>query len=76
MGVGEGQQPFRHGTGGDDGDGLLHWLHDALGKATRGVDLELSGLAFWDCSTLNELLCVRREALAETVAVRLRRDLR
>ncbi|MGW3152140.1 ANTAR domain-containing protein [Streptomyces sp. NPDC001177] len=55
----------------DESQALRRSLRDALGRSVRGVDLDLSGLAFWDCAALNVLLSVRREALAEkkTVAV-------
>ncbi|GAA3364539.1 hypothetical protein GCM10017744_063730 [Streptomyces antimycoticus] len=47
-------------------------LHEALRASTEGVDADLSGVAFWDCSGLNALLRLRREALAhgKTVTVR------
>ncbi|WP_046730977.1 ANTAR domain-containing protein [Streptomyces humi] len=48
----------------DDGQTLQHALHDALGRSAAGVDLDLSGLAFADCSALNVLLAVRGQAAA------------
>ncbi|MEU8723493.1 STAS domain-containing protein [Streptomyces antimycoticus] len=47
-------------------------LHEALRASTEGVDVDLSGVAFWDCSGLNALLRLRREALAhgKTATVR------
>ncbi|MFF1546734.1 STAS domain-containing protein [Streptomyces sp. NPDC058291] len=47
-------------------------LHGALGAAVGGVDLELDGVAFCDCSTLNVLLAARERGLREgrTVTVR------
>ncbi|MGW7384424.1 ANTAR domain-containing protein [Streptomyces sp. NPDC054794] len=49
----------------DDSQMLRRSLHDALSRSARGVDLDLSELEFGDCSTLNVLLAVRRQALAE-----------
>ncbi|MEW2299473.1 ANTAR domain-containing protein [Streptomyces sp. NPDC006655] len=48
----------------DDSGDLRHALHDALGRAGDGVDLDLSGLTFADCSALNVLLAVRGQAAA------------
>ncbi|GAA1728279.1 STAS domain-containing protein [Streptomyces yatensis] len=47
-------------------------LRDALRASAEGVDVDLSGVGFWDCSGLNALLRLRREALAhgKTVTVR------
>jgi anti-anti-sigma factor len=51
---------------------LLRAVRDALARSVSGVDLDLSDVAFCDCSGLNVLLCMRRRALEEgrTVAVR------
>ncbi|MCF3134168.1 ANTAR domain-containing protein [Streptomyces olivochromogenes] len=49
----------------DDSQTLRRSLHDALGRSARGIDLDLSELEFGDCSALNVLLTVRRQALAE-----------
>ncbi|MFF1449246.1 ANTAR domain-containing protein [Streptomyces sp. NPDC058274] len=51
---------------------LLRALRDALARSVSGVDLDLSGVDFCDCSGLNILLCMRRRALEEgrTIAVR------
>ncbi|MFC8344872.1 STAS domain-containing protein [Streptomyces sp. NPDC057280] len=38
-------------------------LRQALARATRGVELDLSGTAFCDCAGLNALLAARRHAL-------------
>ncbi|OIJ93649.1 hypothetical protein BIV24_11805 [Streptomyces colonosanans] len=40
-------------------------LHNALRCSASGVDLDLAGVDFCDCSGLNVLLCVRRRALRE-----------
>ena len=48
----------------DDCDALERTLSTALAGAARGVDLDLGALECWDCSALNVLLAVRRQALA------------
>ncbi|MEU9187486.1 ANTAR domain-containing protein [Streptomyces sp. NPDC048484] len=47
-------------------------LNKALSESARGVDLELSGVDFCDCSGLNALLLIHRRAASEgkTVVVR------
>ncbi|MCQ8191119.1 STAS domain-containing protein [Streptomyces rugosispiralis] len=47
-------------------------LRNALRESAEGVDVDLSAVRFWDCSALNALLRLRREALAhgKTVIVR------
>ncbi|WP_262699724.1 MULTISPECIES: STAS domain-containing protein [Streptomyces] len=47
-------------------------LRDALRDSAEGVDVDLSAVRFWDCSALNALLRLRRDALAhgKTVIVR------
>ncbi|MFF4551120.1 ANTAR domain-containing protein [Streptomyces sp. NPDC001406] len=47
-------------------------LRDAVGQSRHGVDLDLSGTAFCDCSGLNCFLTARRRALAagKTVTIR------
>ncbi|MGW7410487.1 ANTAR domain-containing protein [Streptomyces sp. NPDC054833] len=47
-------------------------LRHALGQSTRGVDLDLSGIAFCDCSGLNCFLTARRHALkaGKTLTIR------
>ncbi|MFC8665985.1 ANTAR domain-containing protein [Streptomyces sp. NPDC057199] len=55
-----------------DGEQLLkHELRRALAGSVTGVDLDLSGVEFCDCSGLNVLLRLRRRALkdAKTVVV-------
>ncbi|WBO61850.1 ANTAR domain-containing protein [Streptomyces camelliae] len=47
----------------DDSQSLRHALCDALARSAQGVELDLSGLTFADCSALNVLLAVRREAV-------------
>lgn len=56
----------------DAGGELQHALRAALARSVRGVDLDLSGVGFCDCSALNILLALRERALHEgkTVAVR------
>ncbi|MCF3130656.1 ANTAR domain-containing protein [Streptomyces olivochromogenes] len=48
----------------DDGELLMRSLRDALDNSATGVDLDLSGVDFWDCSALNVLLTARQRALA------------
>ncbi|MFE6287078.1 ANTAR domain-containing protein [Streptomyces sp. NPDC057877] len=47
-------------------------LREALTDSAEGVDLDLTGVEFCDCSTLNTLLTLREQALAQgkTVTVR------
>lgn len=54
------------------GDRLRAGLGAALAGSTRGLDLDLGGLDFCDCSGLNVLLDLRRVALAQgkTVVIR------
>ncbi|MGW3283467.1 anti-sigma factor antagonist [Streptomyces sp. NPDC001002] len=40
-------------------------LREALGRSIRGIDLDLRGVEFCDCSGLNTLLSIRRRALDE-----------
>ncbi|MEV1068713.1 ANTAR domain-containing protein [Streptomyces sp. NPDC050263] len=56
----------------DSAGRLEHALRAALGGAVGGVDLELDGVAFCDCSTLNVLLDLRAQGLKQgkTLAVR------
>ncbi|MEU8572833.1 ANTAR domain-containing protein [Streptomyces asoensis] len=56
----------------DASEQLGHALGAALGAAVRGVDLELDGVGFCDCSTLNVLLEVRRQGLEQDKTVVLR----
>lgn len=46
-------------------DSLRAALREALKSATEGIDLDLRGVAFCDCSALNVLLALREQALAE-----------
>ncbi|MGX1135320.1 anti-anti-sigma factor [Streptomyces glaucescens] len=47
-------------------------LRAALAAADEAVELDLSGVAFWDCSALNVLLALREQALAEGKGVAVR----
>ncbi|MGV9451699.1 ANTAR domain-containing protein [Streptomyces sp. NPDC003635] len=40
-------------------------LREAMGRSVHGVDLDLSGVEFWDCAALNILLGLRQRALRE-----------
>ncbi|MDX3246455.1 anti-sigma factor antagonist [Streptomyces sp. ME18-1-4] len=51
---------------------LEHALRAALGAAVGGVDLELGGVAFCDCSALNVLLGLRDQGLKQGKTVALR----
>ena len=44
---------------------LHHGLRQALARSDRGIDLDLSGVDFCDCSGLNILLRLRRRALEQ-----------
>ncbi len=46
-------------------------LNQALGRAARSVDLDLSGVGFCDCSGLNLLLGLRHRALHQGKAIRI-----
>ncbi|MFC9910732.1 ANTAR domain-containing protein [Streptomyces sp. NPDC059862] len=46
-------------------DELRAALRGALGAAAEGIDLDLSGVGFCDCSALNVLLGIREQAVAE-----------
>lgn len=56
----------------DAGQEFRRALKDALGRSARGIDLDLSGVEFCDCSALNILIGLRERALAQgkTIAVR------
>jgi anti-anti-sigma factor len=56
----------------DVGQLLQRALREALARSARGLDLDLSGVAFCDCSALNILMGLRQRALADgkTVVVR------
>ena len=49
----------------EDSEMLESTLHSALDGPVQGVDLDLSGLEFWDWSALNVLRTVRRQALTK-----------
>ncbi|WP_168220757.1 STAS domain-containing protein [Streptomyces sp. RFCAC02] len=52
---------------------LLHReLSGGLRDAARGVVLDLAGVTFWDCSSLNVLLAARRAASREGKTVTIR----
>ncbi|TKT09189.1 ANTAR domain-containing protein [Streptomyces galbus] len=51
---------------------LEQGLRTALGSSVRGVDLDLSGVGFCDCSALNVLIAARHRALAEGKTMELR----
>ncbi|MFD9389266.1 ANTAR domain-containing protein [Streptomyces sp. NPDC060000] len=56
----------------DAAEQLGQALRTALGAAVRGVDLELGGVGFCDCSALNVLLDVREQGLKQGKTVALR----
>jgi anti-anti-sigma factor len=49
----------------DTDQALQQGLHKALAESVSGVDLDLSGVEFCDCSGLNVLLHIRRRALKD-----------
>ncbi|MEW1777179.1 STAS domain-containing protein [Streptomyces sp. NPDC086777] len=49
----------------DNSHELRRTLHDALARSAEGVDLDLGGMTFADCSALNILLTARARAVAE-----------
>ncbi|MFE2586809.1 anti-sigma factor antagonist [Streptomyces sp. NPDC059378] len=57
----------------DSGPALGQVLQEALDQSADGVDVDLAGIAFCDCSGLNVLLRVRRHAreAGKTLTVRL-----
>ncbi|GGN57312.1 hypothetical protein GCM10011579_019420 [Streptomyces albiflavescens] len=56
----------------DTEETLQNALRDAVAGSVSGIDLDLNGVEFCDCSGLNVLLRMRRRALADgkTVAIR------
>ncbi|SEE24539.1 STAS domain-containing protein [Streptomyces sp. Ag109_O5-10] len=48
----------------DNSHELRRTLHDALARTAEGVDLDLGGMTFADCSALNVLLAARAQAVA------------
>ncbi|MFH9970032.1 ANTAR domain-containing protein [Streptomyces mirabilis] len=55
----------------DTEQALQHGLREALAQSVHGLDLDLAGVGFCDCSGLNVLLRIRRLALAEAKTVRI-----
>jgi anti-anti-sigma factor len=55
----------------DASDGFRNALREALSRSVRGIDLDLQGVSFCDCSALNILLHLRQRALeqSKTVAI-------
>lgn len=55
----------------DASERLRTVLREALSRSVRGIDLDLQGVSFCDCSALNILLCLRNRALeqSKTVAI-------
>jgi anti-anti-sigma factor len=53
----------------DTEEALQNALRDALRRSVSGIDLDLSGVIFCDCSGLNVLLAVRRRALEDAKTV-------
>ncbi|MEU8980805.1 ANTAR domain-containing protein [Streptomyces sp. NPDC058246] len=51
---------------------LQRTLREAVAHSVSGVDLDLTGVEFCDCSGLNVLLCIRRRALEDGKSVALR----
>jgi len=49
----------------DTEQALHEALREALHRSVSGVDVDLDGVDFCDCSGLNVLLCVRRQALED-----------
>ncbi|MFE9097587.1 anti-sigma factor antagonist [Streptomyces sp. NPDC007264] len=56
----------------DTEEALQDALGDALRRAVSGVDVDLGGVDFCDCSGLNVLLGIRRRALEDTKTLTLR----
>ncbi|CBG75038.1 ANTAR domain-containing protein [Streptomyces sp. LBUM 1478] len=53
-------------------DQLRRGLRDSLARSAEGIDLDLAGVGFCDCSGLNALLSIRQEAMehAKTATIR------
>ncbi|MFJ8490428.1 ANTAR domain-containing protein [Streptomyces sp. NPDC094038] len=49
----------------DESQNLRRCLNLALGRSAQGIDLDLGGMTFADCSVLNVLLAVRRQAVQD-----------
>lgn len=56
----------------DSAEQLAHTLRAALGAAVGGVDLELDGVDFCDCSALNVLIGLHEQSLEQGKTVALR----
>ncbi|WP_327186775.1 anti-sigma factor antagonist [Streptomyces sp. NBC_01334] len=56
----------------DSAEQLAHTLRAALGAAVGGVDLELGGVEFCDCSALNVLIGLHEQGLKQGKTVALR----
>lgn len=56
----------------DSAEQLAHTLRAALGAAVGGVDLELGGVEFCDCSALNVLIGLHEQGLKQGKTVTLR----
>ncbi|MEU9431234.1 anti-sigma factor antagonist [Streptomyces sp. NPDC048252] len=56
----------------DSAEQLAHTLRAALGAAVGGVDLELGGVEFCDCSALNVLIGLHEQSLKQGKTVALR----
>jgi anti-anti-sigma factor len=52
---------------------LQQALRSALARSERGIELDLAGVRFCDCSGLNVLLGIRQQALGESKTVAIRR---
>ncbi|GAX57981.1 ANTAR domain-containing protein [Streptomyces olivochromogenes] len=55
----------------DTEQALRHALREALAQSVHGLDLDLAGVDFCDCSGLNVLLHIRRLALVAAKTVRI-----
>ncbi|MEU9450900.1 ANTAR domain-containing protein [Streptomyces sp. NPDC048277] len=53
----------------DNSQNLRRALTQALARSAQGVDLDLGGMTFADCSVLNVLLAVRGQAVADGKSV-------
>jgi len=52
---------------------LQQALRAALARSDRGIELDLAGVRFCDCSGLNVLLAIRQQAMGESKTVAIRR---
>lgn len=53
----------------DTGEQFRGVLREALSRSARGIDLDLEGVSFCDCSALNVLLTLRHRALEQDKTV-------